>query len=46
VELSAYECKANSNGLITYNAKSGFHDDRVMSLAILVNSLYYELNFN
>ena len=46
VELSAYECKANNNGLITYNAKNGFHDDRIMSLAILVNSLYYEFNFN
>lgn len=43
VELSAYECKPSPTGLPTYNAPNGFHDDRVMSLCILLNSVYYEL---
>lgn len=43
VELSAYECKANINGVLTYNAPNGFKDDRVMSLAILLNSMYNEI---
>lgn len=42
-ELSAYECKINQNGLAIYNAPVGLHDDRVMSLAFLVNKLYLEL---
>lgn len=45
VELSAYECKANINGVLTYNAQEGFHDDRVMSLAIAVNSVYQSIDF-
>lgn len=43
VELSAYECKANQNGILTYNAANGFRDDRVMSLAICLDSFYIEL---
>lgn len=42
-QLTYYECKINSNGLPTYNAPSGLHDDYVISLGILVNRLYKEL---
>lgn len=42
-ELGTYECKPSPTGLPTYNAKSGFHDDRVMALAILTNKVYLEL---
>lgn len=43
-ELSAYECKINSNGTPTYNAPAGQHDDRVMSLLIGIDRLYNEMN--
>lgn len=43
-QLTYYECKINSNGTPTYNAPSGLHDDYVMSLGILVDRLYKELN--
>lgn len=43
-ELSAYECKINSNGTPTYNAPAGQHDDRVMSLLIGIDRIYNELN--
>jgi hypothetical protein len=33
-ELQAYESQRTKNGLFTYNAPSGLHDDMVMSLAI------------
>ena len=42
-ELSAYECKINSNGLAIYNAPEGMHDDRVLSLCFTVSELYREL---
>ena len=42
-ELGVYECKPSPTGLPTYNAKQGFHDDRVMALAILTNKVYLEL---
>lgn len=42
-ELNTYECKPSPTGLPTYNAKPGCKDDRVMSLAFLVNKLYLEL---
>lgn len=42
-ELSAYECKINTNGTPTYNAPIGLHDDRVMSLCFCVNQMYNEL---
>lgn len=38
-EMSQYECKVSKTGLLTYNAPSGMHDDRVMSLCILVGKL-------
>ena len=40
IELSAYECKISATGLPVYNAPVGVHDDRIMSLAICVDSLY------
>ena len=43
VELSAYECTINSNGLAIYNAQIGSHDDMIISTAICINSLYNEL---
>jgi hypothetical protein len=33
-ELEAYTYKVNPNGLITFNAPSGYHDDCVMSLML------------
>lgn len=42
-ELAMYECKINTNGIATYNAPNGQHDDRVMSLCFLVNILYNEV---
>ena len=33
-ELEAYSYKVNANGLITFNAPSGYHDDCVMSLML------------
>lgn len=42
-ELSAYECKINSNGLPIYNAPNGLNDDRVMSLCFAVNNLYIDI---
>lgn len=45
LEMGAYECKSSKNGLLTYNAPSGMHDDRVMSLCILVGKLFRELEF-
>lgn len=39
LEMSQYECKVNRNGLLTYNAPSGLHDDRVMSLCILIGKM-------
>ena len=42
-ELAIFECKMNQNGIPTYSAPAGYHDDRVMSLAICINSLYNEL---
>ena len=43
VELSAYECTINSNGLAIYNAQTGSRDDMIISTAICINSLYNEL---
>lgn len=43
LEMSAYECKSSKTGLLTYNAPSGLHDDRVMSLCILVGRMFNEL---
>lgn len=42
-ELGTYECRAEKNGTITYNAASGFHDDRVMSLGFATYMLYEEI---
>ena len=35
-QLSSYEAKASSNGILSYNAPAGKHDDCVMSLAFSV----------
>lgn len=45
VELSAYECKVNQNGAPVYNAPTGTHDDNVLSICFLMQSLYNELEF-
>ena len=42
-ELSIYSCEINSNGLAVYNAPTGFHDDKVMSLCFCLNAMYSEL---
>lgn len=42
-QLSAFECKINANGLVTYSAPIGQHDDRVMSLLIGIDKLYTDL---
>lgn len=42
-ELTTFECKVEKTGLITYNAASGFHDDRVMSLGFAAYMLYEEI---
>lgn len=44
LEMGAYECKSSKNGSLTYNAPSGLHDDRVMSLCITVGKLFRELD--
>jgi hypothetical protein len=33
-EMKRYEYKITSNGVITYNAPSGYHDDCVIALAL------------
>jgi len=38
-----FECTVNSKGVVYYGAASGFHDDCVMSLAIMVNYLFNEI---
>lgn len=35
-QLTFYECKVNQNGTATFNAKTGYHDDYVMSLFMLL----------
>ena len=42
-QLSTYECKISSSGNPVYNAPIGGHDDTVMSLCILVGTLYNEV---
>lgn len=42
-ELSMYACSINANGQCIYNAPSGFHDDRVMSLCFCVDRFYVDL---
>lgn len=42
-QLSTYECKISSSGNPVYNAPIGSHDDTVMSLCILVGTLYNEV---
>lgn len=42
-ELGTFECRVDKNGTITYNAASGFHDDRVMSLGFAAYMLYEEI---
>lgn len=44
-ELSVYQCMVNANGLPTYSAPSGLHDDRVMSLCICVDELYTDIGY-
>lgn len=44
-ELNAYTYKINANGLITFNAPNGFHDDTVMSL-MLANEARTKLLLN
>lgn len=39
VELSVYEMTFSKTGKRVMNAKSGFHDDLIMSLAIAINSM-------
>ena len=39
VELSQYEMTFSKTGKRVMNAKSGFHDDLIMSLAIAINSI-------
>ena len=39
VELSVYEMTFSKTGKRVMNAKSGFHDDLIMSLAIAINSI-------
>ena len=42
-QLSTYECKISSSGNPVYNAPIGGHDDTIMSLCILVGTLYNEV---
>lgn len=44
LELGAYECHPSKTGLLTYNAPSGMHDDRVMSLCILVGKMFGQID--
>ena len=39
VELSVYEMTFSKTGKRVMNAKAGFHDDLIMSLAIAINSV-------
>ena len=39
LELSTYELETTKTGRITYNAKSGYHDDNIISTAIAYNSI-------
>lgn len=43
-ELAMYSCEVNANGLPIYNAPSGYHDDRVMSLCFCVDRMYIEVS--
>lgn len=42
-ELTMYACEISSSGLPVYNAPSGYHDDRVMSLCFTVERLYVDV---
>ena len=42
-QLGVYECRANANGIATYNAPHPYNDDRTVSLAFLMRPLYPEL---
>ena len=37
-QLSMYTCTLNKNGIATYNAPSGMHDDSVLSLAMFLHN--------
>lgn len=39
IQFSNYECEKTKTNKITYNAKSGYHDDIVMSTAICLDSI-------
>lgn len=42
-ELEMYACEINASGLPIYNAPSGYHDDRVMSLCFCVERMYIDV---
>lgn len=42
-QLSTYECKISNSGNPVYNAPIGSHDDTVVSLCILVDQIYQEI---
>jgi hypothetical protein len=49
-ELAAYIYKVSTTGVLKFEAASGFHDDRVMSLAIATycyfeNKIHSNFNF-
>ncbi len=43
-ELEMYSCEINASGLPVYNAPSGYHDDRVMSLCFAVDRMYIDVS--
>ena len=43
LELSAYQCTIDSNGVVRYNAALGSKDDRVMSLAFAIDCIYRDI---
>lgn len=43
-QLSTYECKISNSGNVIYNAPIGMHDDTVVSLCILVDQIYKDID--
>ena len=46
IELSTFESKVTSLGIVIYGAPDGLHDDIVMAVALLSDMVYYELQTN
>lgn len=44
LELSAYQCTIDNNGIVRYNAAIGSKDDMIMSLAFAIDSIYRDIN--